>query len=157
MSCCAVCTRCASIPPSDTLAAPLHHLTIDMPLVALTGFYQTRLRTAVTWAWQALTLKIGHGQLVISREASLQLQYAALLQHILPLFSYRPGEGATVDREKGVKVGGKSYEIDVFVRGHSADEGPASIAVEMKCYRVHAASGGKRGATDIFVTVQSSE
>lgn len=122
-----------------------------MPLLALTSSYQERLRTAVTWAWQALALKIGHGQLAVSREASLQLQFAALLHQVLPLFIHRASEVATVDLERGVKVSGQSYDMDVFVHGESAEEEPASVAIELKCYRVHAASGGKRGATDIFM------
>jgi hypothetical protein len=59
-------------------------------------------------------------------------------------------ESARVELETGVRVEGKSREIDLLVVGI---KGTATyrIAIEVKCYRTKAASGGNRGATNIFM------
>lgn len=113
--------------------------------------YSVRLRAAVSWAWRALALKIVHGEVHVNREASLQLHYAACLQQVLPLVRFRPTEMAVIELEAAVHVGKQPYNIDVLLTGTQANDSPYRIAIEMKCYRVHAASGGKRGATDIFM------
>lgn len=45
---------------------------------------------------------------------------------------------------------GRSRSIDLLFEGNFQDQHHC-IAIEMKCYRALAASGGARGATDIFM------
>jgi hypothetical protein len=93
---------------------------------------------------------VGYGLIEINKEASMQLQYAYILQQILPLLTYRKNEEAKIELETGVPLNGSTKEIDLLLTGQSSD-GDMKIAVEMKCYRTIASSGGKRGATDIFM------
>lgn len=80
----------------------------------------------------------------------MQLHYANILNQTLPLFMTEADESSQVELETGVTVEGKSREIDVLVIG-SKGESTHRIAIELKCYRVKASSGGNRGATDIFM------
>jgi len=117
----------------------------------LAADYCDRLRAAVSWTWHVLAQKIAQGQAHVNREASLQLHYAACLQQVLPLLSFSAGETATIELESAVRIGKQPFSIDVLVTGSLAGKPRCRIAIEMKCYRVLAASGGKRGATDIFM------
>lgn len=80
----------------------------------------------------------------------MQLQYAYVLKQLLPLAIQRPDESAELELEPGVKTATGSNNIDLLVHGTSSS-GETRIAVEMKCYRKRAASGGARGAHDIFM------
>lgn len=80
----------------------------------------------------------------------MQLQYAYILKQLLALVIQRPDESAELELELGVKTPTGSNNIDLVVHGISLS-GKTSIAVEMKCYRKLAASGGTRGAHDIFM------
>lgn len=80
----------------------------------------------------------------------MQLQYAYVLKQLLPLVVQHPDERAEVELEPGVRTAGGANNIDLLVHGASS-AGETTIAVEMKCYRKLAASGGKRGAHDIFM------
>ena len=80
----------------------------------------------------------------------MQLQYAYVLKQLLPLVVQRPDESAELELELGVRTGCGSSNIDILVRGASS-AGESAIAIEMKCYRTLAASGGARGAHDIFM------
>jgi hypothetical protein len=113
--------------------------------------YPDRLRAGVASAWEILARKIGGGETEITREASLQLHFAATLQHVLPLVAFRPGERATIKLEHDPGTQRKRREIDVFIDGVDGFGVHTRIAIEMKCYRKIAASGGNRGATDIFM------
>jgi len=94
--------------------------------------------------------KIGGGLIAIHKEASLQLQFGYVLQQILPLITFHESEQLEVELESGAKIGGSFSEIDVLLTGTSQSR-KHRIAVELKCYRTLAWSGGKRGATDIFM------
>ena len=94
--------------------------------------------------------KVGNGLIPINKEASMQLQYAYVLQQLIPLITFHEGEKFEIELETGVQVNGRSKEIDLLFSGEFDDQNYA-IAIEMKCYRTLAASGGKRGATDIFM------
>lgn len=109
-----------------------------------------RMRAAVSLAWKMFSRKVGGGLITINKEASMQLQYAYILQQLAPLISFHSEEILEVELETGVRVDGKSREIDLLftAMGNHIEH---KIAVEMKCYRTFAASGGKRGATDIFM------
>ncbi len=110
----------------------------------------TRMRAAISLAWSLLAKKVGGGLIVINKEASLQLQFGYVLQQVLPLITFHASEQFDIDLETGAKIGQSVCEIDVLFTGKSA---PLThrIAIELKCYRTVASSGGKRGATDIFM------
>ncbi|MBF8176181.1 hypothetical protein [Herminiimonas contaminans] len=109
-----------------------------------------RMRAAVSLAWSLLARKIGGKIIAINKEASMQLQFSYLLQQLLPLIVFHKSESFTLELESGVKIGKANCEIDVLFTGTSELQ-THKIAIEMKCYRTLASSGGKRGATDIFM------
>lgn len=112
--------------------------------------FDERLRGAVTEAWAAFGRKVGGGLIPVNKEASMQLQYAFVLKQILPLALHHPDEWADVELETGVRTGTGTNNIDILLKGTSA-AGDVRIAIELKCYRTIAASGGPRGAHDIFM------
>ncbi|WP_186301535.1 hypothetical protein [Denitromonas halophila] len=112
--------------------------------------FSERMRAAVSFAWGMFSRKVGSGMLPINKEASMQLQYAYVLQQLLPLIAFHDEECYEIELETGVKVNGRGREIDLLFSG-SFQGREHKIAVEMKCYRTLASSGGKRGATDIFM------
>lgn len=111
---------------------------------------QDRMRAAVTEAWLIFSRKVGGGLIPINKEASMQLQYGSILQHIAPLIMFHAHEAVHVQLETQVTVDGTSREIDLLFSGEGEAESH-KIAIEMKCYRTKSGSGGKRGATDIFM------
>lgn len=80
----------------------------------------------------------------------MQLHYANILSQTLPLIMIESDETSHVELETGVKVEGKSREIDLLLIG-TKGELSHRVAIEVKCYRTKAASGNNRGATDIFM------
>ena len=80
----------------------------------------------------------------------MQLQYAYLLKQLLPLTLHHVGESAELELETGVKTSSGTNNIDVLLLGKTLSQ-EIRIAIEMKCYRTYAASGGTRGAHDIFM------
>lgn len=111
---------------------------------------ESRLRKAVSAAWAVFARKTGGGLIPINKEASMQLQYAYVLKQLLPMTLQQPGETAELELELGVKTKSGPNNVDILVRGKSP-AGESTIAIEMKCYRKMAASGGTRGAHDIFM------
>lgn len=112
--------------------------------------FEGRLRKVISVAWEAFARKVGGGLIPINKEASMQLQYAYLLKQLLPMTLHHESESADLELETGVKVGSGSNNIDILLR--AKDQGSEiNIAIEMKCYRKFAASGGTRGAHDIFM------
>lgn len=112
--------------------------------------FAERMRAAISLSWGMFSRKVGNGLILINKEASMQLQYAYVLQQLLPLITFHEDEKFEIELETGVKVNGRSREIDILLSGYFAKEKYA-IAIELKCYRKIAASGYKRGATDIFM------
>jgi hypothetical protein len=111
---------------------------------------EARLRSAVSVAWQAFSRKVGGGLIPVNREASMQLQFAYVLKQLLPLAVQRVDESAELELEACVETPSGPSNVDVILRGNSPS-GAVNIAIEMKCYRTIAASGGTRGAHDIFM------
>lgn len=110
-----------------------------------------RLRMSISEAWEIFQNKVGNCLISINKEASMQLQYAYILQSLVPLIIYSNDETIEIELEKTVKLNNNStYEIDIFLIGKKNNT-IHNIAIEMKCYREYASSGGKRGATDIFM------
>ena len=116
----------------------------------LNGNFEERLRAAISFAWDIFSRKVGAGLISINKEASMQLHYANILSQTLPLVTVEADEASHVELETGVTVEGKSREIDLLVIGLKGQT-THRIAIEVKCYRTKAASGGNRGATDIFM------
>ena len=116
----------------------------------LTGSFEERLRKSISFAWQVFGEKTGANLLPINKEASMQLHYSYILQQVIPLICFHENESVKIELETGVKVNGRSREIDLVLEGVDS-HGRHKIAVEMKCYRKVASSGGQRGATDIFM------
>jgi len=116
----------------------------------LDGDFEERLRAAISFAWGVFSRKVGAGLISINKEASMQLHYANILSQTLPLVMVNADETSHVELETGVIVEGKSREIDLLVIGVK-EQITHRIAIEVKCYRTKAASGGNRGATDIFM------
>jgi len=112
--------------------------------------FPERMRAAVNLSWIMFSRKVGNGLIPINKEASMQLQYAYVLQQLLPLITFHENEIFEIELETGVQVNGKSREIDLLFTGEFGEQ-KHIIAIEMKCYRTLAASGGNRGATDIFM------
>lgn len=109
-----------------------------------------RMRSAISLAWSLLAKKVGGGLIAINKEASLQLQFGYVLQQVLPLITFHKSEQLGLELETGAKIDQSVCEIDVLFTGTSESR-THCIAVELKCYRTLASSGGKRGATDIFM------
>lgn len=112
--------------------------------------FDERMRNVVSAAWQIFARKVGAGLIPINKEASMQLQYAYILQQLLPLIIYSNTEAVELELETGVQARTGTKEIDILVKGVSPS-GEHVIAIEMKCYRKIASSGGNRGAHDIFM------
>jgi len=112
--------------------------------------FSERMRAAVSLSWVMFSRKVGNGLIPINKEASMQLQYAYVLQQLLPLITFHEGEKFEIELETGVRANSRAREIDLLFSGEFGGQKHV-IAIEMKCYRTLAASGGKRGATDIFM------
>lgn len=112
--------------------------------------FENRLRQVISVAWHVFTRKVGGGLITINKEASMQLQYAYILKQLLPLTLHEKGESADLELETGVKTKSGTNNIDILLRAVSP-MGERKIAIEMKCYRKEAASGGARGAHNIFM------
>lgn len=120
-----------------------------MPNIEAENFSE-RMRAAISLSWVMFSRKVGSGLIPINKEASMQLQYAYVLQQLIPLITFHESERFEIELETGVQANGCSREIDLLFSGEFEDQKYA-IAIEMKCYRTLAASGGKRGATNIFM------
>ncbi len=112
--------------------------------------FKERLRSSVSLAWKIFSEKVATGLIEINKEASMQLHYAYILQHVIFLLCYAKDEYANIALERGEKINNKMREIDLILVGSKGSE-EYKIAVEMKCYREYASSGGKRGAGNIFM------
>jgi len=112
--------------------------------------HEERLRHAVSAAWGIFARKVGGNTIPVNKEASMQLQYAYILRQLLPLTSHSVHEVADIELETGVKTRRGTNEIDILLKGES-NHGKSSLAIELKCYRTYASSGGTRGAHDIFM------
>lgn len=112
--------------------------------------FSERMRAAISLSWVMFSRKVGNGLIPINKEASMQLQYAYVLQQLLPLITFHGDEKYEIELESSARVNGRSREIDLLFSGYFRNQ-KHTIAIEMKCYRTLAASGGKRGATDIFM------
>ncbi|OZG69760.1 hypothetical protein BTA51_29495 [Hahella sp. CCB-MM4] len=110
-----------------------------------------RMRAAVSYSWRVFSRKVGNGLIPINKEASMQLQYAHILQQLLPFITFHENEKFEIELESNGIINGRSREIDLTFSGKGNGHEYHKIAIEMKCYRTLSASNGNRGATDIFM------
>ena len=101
-------------------------------------------------AWEVFSRKVGNGLILINKEASMQLQYAYILKQMIPLIIFKDYEEIEIELETTVNDGTNTREVDIMVIVNNGED-IYKIAIELKCYRTKASSGGNRGATDIFM------
>ncbi len=109
-----------------------------------------RTINVVNASWEIFSKKVGNGLIPINKEASMQLQYAYILKHMLPLVIFQDDEEIEIELETTVNDGISNREVDIMVIAYK-DDSAFKIALELKCYKTKASSGGNRGATDIFM------
>lgn len=119
------------------------------------GLYESQdinIRTIalIKVAWEIFSRKVGNGLILINKEASMQLQYSYIIKQMLPLIIFRDDEEIEIELETTVNDGTSTREVDIMVIINNG-ENIYKIALELKCYRTKASSGGNRGATDIFM------
>lgn len=110
----------------------------------------SRAINIVISAWEVFSRKVGNGLIPINKEASMQLQYAYILKHMLPLVIFQDDEEIELELETTVNDGTSNREVDIMVIVYKGDN-VFKIALELKCYKTRSSSGGNRGATDIFM------
>ncbi len=111
---------------------------------------EKRIRGLIRFTWELLANKVGNGLISINKEASLQLQYAYLLQQGINMIRLSKKEDIDMELETGVQIGNNMREIDVIIR-YKNETCAFNFAIEMKCYKTWASSDKRRGATDIFM------
>lgn len=62
-----------------------------MPNIEAENFSE-RMRAAISLGWVMFSRKVGNGLIPINKEASMQLQYAYVLQQLLPLITFHDDE-----------------------------------------------------------------
>jgi len=87
------------------------------------------MRAAISLAWVMFSRKIGGGLITINKEASMQLQYAYVLQQLAPLISFHTEETLEVELATGVHIDGKRREIDLLftAQGNGVDHRIAAL------------------------------
>lgn len=111
---------------------------------------KNRALSSIKLAWDTFSRKVGNGLLPINKEASMQLQFAYILQQMLPLIIFQDDESINFELETSVSDGTRKREVDIMINILKGDD-LYRIAIELKCYKTFASSGGKRGANDIFM------
>jgi len=108
-----------------------------------------RLRRLIDDCWDSFSAKVGGELISINKEASMQLQFAYILKYAVDLIIHHQDESVEIELETGIPTNGRMRECDIVIYITKGTR-KAYLPIEMKCYKEYAASGGKRGATDIF-------
>jgi len=109
-----------------------------------------RVKNIVDICWDSFSAKVGCGLIAINKEASMQLQFAYILKNSLDLAVYNDDESVELELETAIPVNGRLRECDIVIQ-MTKGETELYLPIEMKCYKEYASSGGKRGASDIFM------
>ncbi|AXT19794.1 hypothetical protein D7030_01385 [Flavobacteriaceae bacterium AU392] len=109
-----------------------------------------RVRNMVGICWESFSAKVGSGLIAVNKEASMQLQFAYILKNALDLTIYNDDETVELELETAIHVNGRLRECDIVIQ-ITKGEIELYLPIEMKCYKEYASSGGKRGASDIFM------
>lgn len=112
--------------------------------------FKNRVNSIVDICWDSFSAKVGCGLIVINKEASMQLQFAYILKNSLDLAVYNDDESLEIELETAIPVNGRLRECDIVIQMTKGAE-ELFLPIEMKCYKEFASSGGKRGASDIFM------
>jgi hypothetical protein len=56
-----------------------------------------RMRAAIFFGWVMFSKKVGNGLIPINKEASMQLQYAYVLQQLLPIITFHGTENFEIE------------------------------------------------------------
>ncbi len=109
-----------------------------------------RVSWAIAFAWHITVDKIVNGEIRVNKEASLQMQYSSTLKTVLDLIRFSPSDRIEIELETTVSIECKPYIIDILL---TYTDGLISEkhSIELKCYKTISSSGGKRGASDIFM------
>lgn len=108
-----------------------------------------RVRDHIDLCWISFTQKVGNRLIDINKEASMQLNFAYLLRSNIELVLFESGENVKIELETGIEVNGCIRECDILIEIIKDDQ-VQKLPIELKCYKKKAASGGNRGALDIF-------
>lgn len=136
---------------TSALKKPVNFYTSDSTAKITIGTdISKRTINAVKDAWEVFSRKVGGGIIQINKEASMQLHFAYVLQQVTPLVIFQDDEKINLELETAVSDGERLRETDIMM---IVDKGGEifKIALELKCYKKIASSGGNRGATDIFM------
>lgn len=109
-----------------------------------------RIINMVHHSWKIFENKVGYEDIFINKEASMQLNFAYILQQYIPLIIYERNESATVELETAVDDGSRIREADIMITARKGEH-TFRVVMELKCYKTKASSGGPRGAQDIFM------
>lgn len=105
---------------------------------------QERLTRAFNLAYDCLRQKINGGRIHVENEASLQLQFAAILKSVGELLEVSRDEFFSIELEKPVSLTGTTFgksgtakaKIDIFCSYTSVSSGAVrSCAIEMKFFK----------------------
>lgn len=58
---------------------------------------KNRARDLISFSWNIFSKKVGNGIININKEASMQLQYANILQQLLPIIIINGDESLTLE------------------------------------------------------------
>lgn len=109
-----------------------------------------RVKSIIDICWDSFSAKVGCGLIVINKEASMQMQFAYVLKNTLDLSIYNDDESVELELETAIPVNGSFRECDIVVQITKANS-KFYLPIEVKCYKEYASSGGKRGASDVFM------
>jgi hypothetical protein len=105
---------------------------------------ENRLIRVFDLAYECLRRKINGGRISVENEASLQLQFAAILKQVGELFEVEKGEFFSIELEKPYTLDGQSFEksgsgrakIDIYFSfTNAATKTRESCAVELKFFK----------------------
>ena len=124
-----------------------------------------RLVRVFELAYECLRRKINGGRIRVENEASLQLQFAAILKLVGELLEVERDEFFTIELEKPVTLSGRSFgksgstkaKIDIYFSYTNASTGAVrSCAVEMKFFKKlnHREPNNRR---DVFADIHNLE
>ena len=103
-----------------------------------------RLIRVFELSYECLRRKINGGKIRVENEASLQLQFAAILKSVGELFEVEKGEFFSVELEKPISLTGRAFgksgtskaKIDIhFAFTNAATNASQSCAVELKFFK----------------------
>lgn len=105
---------------------------------------EDRLARVFDLAYESLRRKINGGRIRVENEASLQLQFAAILKSVGELLEVERGEFFSIELEKPIKLVNSSFgksgsanaKIDIyFAYTNAATQAVQSCAIELKFFR----------------------